>query len=223
MFSVTLQQSHSPEYTYTLFITFRMRHSQGEMYTGHSHLCVCLSLAAFPHYCMDLDVSWGNGRGCALVVHYWADLQSLHGFRCYDNIAPNAKCQRVLYAWFNEPSFLQLLGSKSASPTESLSIQLQHVFHMPDALPVIQPTASKHQQSINSNLGIPSTRLLLFWSTGWILVAGMPHPLRRLSSATTPVSNAKHYEFPSSKQFTVVYATILNQSLVKVSQSSSPF
>jgi len=29
------------------------------------------------------------------VVHYWADLQSVHGFRCYDNIAPNAKCQRV--------------------------------------------------------------------------------------------------------------------------------
>ena len=24
------------------------------------------------------------------------DLQSLHGFHCYDNIAPNAKCQRVL-------------------------------------------------------------------------------------------------------------------------------
>jgi len=29
-------------------------------------------------------------------VHYWADLQSVHGFRCYDNIAPNAKCQRLL-------------------------------------------------------------------------------------------------------------------------------
>jgi len=29
-------------------------------------------------------------------VHYWADLQSVHEFRCYDNIAPNAKCQRVL-------------------------------------------------------------------------------------------------------------------------------
>ena len=29
-------------------------------------------------------------------MHYWADLQSVHGFRCYDNIAPNAKCQRVL-------------------------------------------------------------------------------------------------------------------------------
>jgi len=53
------------------------------------------SLAAFPHYCTDPDVSWENGRGCPLVVYYWADLQSVHGFRCYDNIAPNAKCQRV--------------------------------------------------------------------------------------------------------------------------------
>ena len=33
---------------------------------------------------------------CPLVVHYWADLQSVHEFYCYDNIAPNAKCQRVL-------------------------------------------------------------------------------------------------------------------------------
>ena len=31
-----------------------------------------------------------------LIVDYWADLQSVHGFRCYDTIAPNAKCQRVL-------------------------------------------------------------------------------------------------------------------------------
>jgi len=23
---------------------------------------------------------------CPLVVHYWADLQSVHGFRCYDNM-----------------------------------------------------------------------------------------------------------------------------------------
>jgi len=30
------------------------------MYSGHGHLCVCLSLTAFPHYCMDPDVSWGN-------------------------------------------------------------------------------------------------------------------------------------------------------------------
>jgi len=54
-------------------------------------LSVCLSLAAFPHYCTDTDVGLGM-----VVVCCWVDLQSAHGFRCYDNIAPNAKCQRVL-------------------------------------------------------------------------------------------------------------------------------
>jgi len=38
----------------------------------------------------------GNGRGCPLVAHHWADLQSVHGFHCYDNIIPNEKCQRLL-------------------------------------------------------------------------------------------------------------------------------
>ena len=68
------------------------------MYSGHSRLCVsvCMSAAACPHYCTNADVTWSNGRGCPLVVHYWADLQSVHRFRCYDNIPPNAKCQRVL-------------------------------------------------------------------------------------------------------------------------------
>ena len=45
---------------------------------------------------MDPDVNWGNIRGYSLVVHYLADLQSVHGFRCCDNIVPNTKCQRVL-------------------------------------------------------------------------------------------------------------------------------
>jgi len=62
----------------------------------HVCVCVCLSLAAFPQYCTGPDISWGNDRGCPLVVHYWADLQSVHGFRCYDNTALNAKYQRVL-------------------------------------------------------------------------------------------------------------------------------
>jgi len=39
-------------------------------------LCVCLSAAVRRHYCTDPDVTWGHGRGCPLVVHYWADLQS---------------------------------------------------------------------------------------------------------------------------------------------------
>jgi len=36
---------------------------------------ICLSAAACLHYCTDPDVTWGSGRGCPLVVHYWADLQ----------------------------------------------------------------------------------------------------------------------------------------------------
>ena len=42
-----------------------------------SSTSVCLSLAAFPHYCTDLDVTWGM-VGVPLVVHYWADLQLVH-------------------------------------------------------------------------------------------------------------------------------------------------
>jgi len=37
-------------------------------------VCVSVTLAAFLHYCTDPDVSWGNGRRCTVVVHYWADL-----------------------------------------------------------------------------------------------------------------------------------------------------
>jgi len=58
------------------------------MYIGHVRLYVCVHVSvAFQHYCTDPDVTWGNGMECPIVVHYWADLQSVHGFRCYDNIA----------------------------------------------------------------------------------------------------------------------------------------
>jgi len=67
------------------------------MYCGYARLCVyvfvclsvclavCLSAAACPRYCTDPDVTWRSGRGCPLVVHYWADLQSVDGLRCYGN------------------------------------------------------------------------------------------------------------------------------------------
>jgi len=72
------------------------------VYWSRPSVClrVRLSLIAFPHYCTNPVVSWANGRGGPVVV----DLQSVHIFRCYDNITPNTKCQRVLlyslYAWF---------------------------------------------------------------------------------------------------------------------------
>jgi len=63
-------------------------------------LSVCLSLAAFPHNCIDPDVTRrnGNSRGCPLVVHYCADLQSVHGFRSYDNIARTWNVSECLYS-----------------------------------------------------------------------------------------------------------------------------
>jgi len=66
------------------------------MYIGHSRLCVCVSLAISPYYCTDPDISWENGRGCPLVVHYWVDLQPVHELHCYENIVPNAKRQQVV-------------------------------------------------------------------------------------------------------------------------------
>jgi len=74
----------------SLFITFRVSRRPREMYCGHARLsvclCVCLSAAACLQYCTDPDVTWGSGRDCPLVVHNWADLQSVHGMRCYGNI-----------------------------------------------------------------------------------------------------------------------------------------
>jgi len=65
-------------------------------------MCVCLSVyvsaAVRPHYCTDPDVTWGHGRGCPLVVHYWADLELVHRLRCSGNITRTlvyAGCARV--------------------------------------------------------------------------------------------------------------------------------
>jgi len=59
------------------------------MYIGHG----CLSVSVCLSVCRGIatllhgpDVTWGNGRGCPILEYYWADLQSVHGFRCYDNI-----------------------------------------------------------------------------------------------------------------------------------------
>ena len=60
---------------------------------------ICLRLSVPRHISTLLNgpgCNLGEWYGCPLVVHYWADLQSVQGFHCYDNTVPNAKCQRVL-------------------------------------------------------------------------------------------------------------------------------
>jgi len=50
-------------------VTFRVSRRRREMYSGpRPSVSVCLSLAAFSHYCTDPDVTWGNGMGCKLDV-----------------------------------------------------------------------------------------------------------------------------------------------------------
>ena len=71
--------------SWILVITFCLSRRRRKMYCGHARLCVCLPAAVRPHCCTDPDVIWGRGRGCPLVVQYWADLQSGHGLRCYGN------------------------------------------------------------------------------------------------------------------------------------------
>jgi len=104
---------HKPYVIYKLYVYSDIVHRFVRIWCVCVCVCVyffvvvlcCLSLAAFPHYCTYPGVTCRNGRECPLVVHYWAALQSLNGFRCYDNIAPNAKSQNVsqclysLYAW----------------------------------------------------------------------------------------------------------------------------
>jgi len=84
------QGDHHVGHWPTFLVTFCVSRRWHKMYCGHARLCVCLSVclsvAIRPHYCTDLDVTWGHGRGCPLVVHYWADLQSGHELRCYGSI-----------------------------------------------------------------------------------------------------------------------------------------
>jgi len=54
-------------------------------------VCVCLSVPRrIPTLLHGPGCNLGTplpfGKGCPLVVHYWADLRLVHGFRCYDHI-----------------------------------------------------------------------------------------------------------------------------------------
>ena len=83
-----------------------MNHS---VYWSRSSVCVSVCVAVCRRvptvaYCTDLGVTWRNGRGCPLVVYHWADLQSVHRFRCYDNTVRTrnvGECFYLFYAWLS--------------------------------------------------------------------------------------------------------------------------
>jgi len=81
-----------------LIITFRVSRKQCKCILV---MCVCVSVSvSVPRHILSLlhgpGCKLGEWWGCPLVVHNWADFQSVHGFRCYDNIALNVKRQLVL-------------------------------------------------------------------------------------------------------------------------------
>jgi len=67
-------------------------------------VCVCLPVPCrIPTLLHGPGCNLWNDMACSLVVHYWADWQSAHGFRCYDNIPRTrnvSECLYSLYAWF---------------------------------------------------------------------------------------------------------------------------
>ena len=73
--------------TKTTIITFRVSRRRRETYCGHPRLCVCVCVGGrMPTLLHGPGCNLWSGRGCPLVVHYWADLQSVHGLICYGNI-----------------------------------------------------------------------------------------------------------------------------------------
>ena len=89
--------ARSPRSHYDV-ITFRVSRIPQVMYCSHARLCVCLSVCV--PVCVSVrgrmpTLTSGSGMGCPLVVHYWADLQSVHGLCCYGNtIEMRGRAQR---------------------------------------------------------------------------------------------------------------------------------
>jgi len=86
------------------------------MYCDHARLCVCprphahtiaRTRMSWDVQKVDRRCGWGSGRGCPLVVHYWADLQSVHVL---------VTCQPTCRAWENclpsDTGLCQPSGSK---------------------------------------------------------------------------------------------------------------
>ena len=96
---------------------------------------VCLSAAACLHYCTDPDVTWRSGRGCPLVVHCWADLQSVHGLRCYGNIRNAWQSPAVIRQAYRTPHALRmpaktpLASDKIDGPAACATLSATTPFH----------------------------------------------------------------------------------------------
>jgi len=85
-------------------VTFRVSRRRREMYLVTLvcvSVCVCLSVSSLISTLLHGPAcNVGNGSGCPLVVHYWADLESVHALRCYGNIARTRNVSECLYSLY---------------------------------------------------------------------------------------------------------------------------
>jgi len=58
---------------------------------------VCVSVCRMPTLLHGPGYNLGSGRECPLVVHYWADLQSVYGLRCYGNITRTQNVSEYMF------------------------------------------------------------------------------------------------------------------------------
>jgi len=100
-------------------------------------LSVCLSSAAWPHYCTDPDVTWGSGRGCPLVVHYWADLQSVHCTGCVA-MATLWKCVAEPSGNPPGPAHAACTSDKIDAPAACATLSATRPFHFVRTAQVLQ-------------------------------------------------------------------------------------
>jgi len=79
-------------------ITLRVRRSRGEMYSSdHGRLCVYLSVPrCTPTLLHGPGCKLGGMVGVPCSCALLGGFTSVDGYRCYDIIALNVKCQRVL-------------------------------------------------------------------------------------------------------------------------------
>jgi len=126
------------------FITFRVSRRRCEMCYGRTRLYVCMSVCVFvcvsvrghlPTLLQRPGCNLGSGRGYPLVVHYWADLQSVHGLRCYGNTRNAWQSPAVIRQAHRTPHALRmpakapLISDKIDAPAACATLSATTPFH----------------------------------------------------------------------------------------------
>jgi len=131
-------------------------------------VCVYLSAASCSHYCMDPDVTWGSGRGCPLVVHCWADLQSVIGARVallwQHNVNPS------YYKLASTPRYQDIVRARNVSECCVLAVCLVSLFGRPfvKQFALCYQTVARFCLSVCLSVCLSACDVGVLWTNGWM-------------------------------------------------------